>query len=149
MERKCKDCLIGTRIVCEFAFAKLWPDKSHDGAGCDNPVDDVAEAWRREGWTLEKAQLATSSLGITLGFRQPPMPKMPKAPSRPTASKIQSGMPTRPKVSASIRRQAELFFSGISSSGGCREAGASTSTLRDNSVPTVGASANFCDGGAA
>jgi len=77
LKRRCKDCPTGTRIVCEFAFAKLWTDKSHDGAGCDNPVDDVAEAWRREGWTLEKAQLATSSLGITLGFRRPPMPVRP------------------------------------------------------------------------
>ena len=110
MERKCKDCPTGTRIVCEFAFAKLWTDKSHDGAGCDNPVDDVAEAWRREGWTLEKAQLATSPLGITLGFRQPPTPKMPTRPRSTTASKIQSGMPTRPKVSAEIMRQADLFF---------------------------------------
>lgn len=133
--RRCEECPEGTRIVCKFAFGKFWGDKSRDGEGCEHPLDDVAEAWYAQGWTLEKAQLATSELGITLGFRQPPMPSMPVRPSAPK-------MPTRPKVSASIRRQAELFFSGISSSGGCREAGASKSTHSDD-VPTGDAPANF------
>ena len=39
------------------------------------------------------------------------LPSMPMRPRRPTASKIQSGMPTRPKVSAALMRQASWLRS--------------------------------------
>ena len=100
MRRKCAECPEWTKTVCRHAFGKFWNDKSTNGEGCDFPLDDVAEAWRAEGWTP-----GTAGVPITL-----PIPKMPRRPKRPTVSKIQLGMPTRPKVSAAIRRQAELFF---------------------------------------
>lgn len=104
MKRKCEECPADVQAVCRHAFGKYWNDKSMDGEGCDHPLDDVAEAWRKAGWTPEKGVTKTITLPL------PSRPKMPTRPRRPTASKIQSGMPTRPKVSAALMRQADLFF---------------------------------------
>ena len=104
MMRKCAECPPWTKTVCRHAFGKYWNDKSTNGEGCDFPLDDVAEAWYARGW--KPGTGATISLTLPLDGA----PKMPTRPRRPTASKIHSGMPTRPKVSAAIMRQAELFF---------------------------------------
>ena len=100
MRRKCEACPAEVMAVCRHAFGKYWGDKSTNGEGCDFHLDDVAEAWRAKGWTP-----GTAGVPITL-----PLPKMPTRPRRPTVSKIQSGLTTRPKVSAALMRQAELFF---------------------------------------
>lgn len=107
MKRKCEACPAEVMAVCRHAFGKYWGDKSTNGEGCDFPLDDVAEAWYARGW--KPGTGATMSLTLPLKDA----PKMPTRPRRPTASKIQLGMPTRPKVSAAIRRQAELFFGGM------------------------------------
>lgn len=49
--RKCKDCPKGTQAVCHHAFGAYWCIKSEDGEGCAHPLDGVAEAWRKAGWT--------------------------------------------------------------------------------------------------
>lgn len=90
--------------VCRHAFGKYWGDKSTNGEGCDFPLDDVAEAWYARGWKPGTG----ATISLTLPLKD--VTKMPTRPRRPTASKIQSGMPTRPKVSAALMRQAELFF---------------------------------------
>lgn len=90
--------------MCRHVFGKFWGDKSTNGEECDYPLDAVAEAWYAAGW--KPGTGATVKLTLPIDGA----PKMPTRPRRPTASKIQSGMPTRPKVSAAIMRQAELFF---------------------------------------
>ncbi len=50
LTRKCEVCPEDTRKVCRYAFGLLWCIKSSDGQGCDHPLDDVAEAWRKNGW---------------------------------------------------------------------------------------------------
>ena len=104
MARKCEVCPAEVQAVCRHAFGKYWNDKSTNGEGCDFPLDDVAEAWYARGWKPGTG----ATISLTLPLKD--VPKMPTRPRRPTASKIQSGMPTRPKVSAAIMRQAELFF---------------------------------------
>lgn len=104
MKRKCGECPAEVQAVCKHAFGKFWGDKSMGGEGCDNPLDAVAEAWYARGW--KPGTGATMSLTLPLDGA----PKMPTRPRRPTASKIQSGMPTGPRVSAAIMRQADLFF---------------------------------------
>ena len=104
MERKCADCPPWTQTVCRHAFGKFWDVKSRNGEGCDHPLDGVAEAWREAGWKPGTG----ATISLTLPLKD--VPKMPTRPRRPTASKIQSGMPTRPKVSAEIMHQADLFF---------------------------------------
>lgn len=105
MRRKCAECPEWTQTVCRHAFGKFRNDKSSNGEGCEHPLDDVAEAWSKAGWTPEKG----TTKAITLPLPGP-LPKMPRRQRRPTASKIQSGMPTGPKVSAALLRQADLFF---------------------------------------
>ena len=90
--------------VCRHAFGKFWDVKSQSGEGCDHPLDDVAAAWRKAGWTPDKGATKTITLPL------PSRPKMPRRPVRPTVKKIQSPVPARPKVSAEIMRQADLFF---------------------------------------
>ena len=104
MKRKCKACPAEVMAVCRHAFGKYWNDKSTNGEGCDYPLDAVAEAWYARGWK--------PGTGAIVGLALPldGAPKMPTRPRRHTASKIQSGMPTRPKVSAALMRQADLFF---------------------------------------
>ena len=104
MKRKCEACPAEVQAVCRHAFGKVWGVKSHGGEGCDYPLDDAAKAWYAAGW--KPGTDATISLTLPLKDE----PKMPTRPRRPTASKIQSGMPTRPKVSAALMRQADLFF---------------------------------------
>lgn len=104
MTRKCGVCPPWTQTVCRHAFGKYWNDKSDGGKGCDHPLDGVAEAWREAGWTPDKG--ATRTITIPL----PSRPKMPRRPVCPAVKKIQSPAPARPKVSAEIMRQADLFF---------------------------------------
>ena len=107
MKRKCGECPADVQAVCRHAFGKFWGEKSRSGEGCDNPLDAVAKAWAAAGW--KPGTGATVKLTLPLDGA----PKMPTRPRRPTASKIQSGMPSRPKVSAKITKQAELFFRGL------------------------------------
>ena len=86
MKRKCEVCPAEVVAVCRHAFGKFWNMKSRNGEGCDYPLDGVAEAWREAGWK-----------GETVPFQ---LPKAPELPRRPV----------RPKVSANILRQAEVFF---------------------------------------
>ena len=86
MARKCAECPADTAAACRHAFGVNWGDKSRNGEGCDHPLDGVAEAWKAAGWK-----------GETVPFQ------LPKAPVRPRR-------PVRPKVSANILRQAEIFF---------------------------------------
>lgn len=104
MRRKCAECPTWTQTVCRHAFGKFWDVKSRNGEGCDFHLDDVADAWRKAGWTPDKGVTKTITLPL------PSRPKMPRRPVRPTASKIQSPAPARPKVSAEIMRHADLFF---------------------------------------
>ena len=93
MKRRCEKCPPEVQTVCRHAFGKYWDGKSDGGKGCTQPLDDVAEAWRKAGWTPEKG--ATKAITIPL----------PSAPRRPTTvSKTQLKMPTRPKVSAKITK---------------------------------------------
>lgn len=49
--RRCSDCPKRTKAVCRHAFGVFWCIKSCDGEGCDHPLDGVAEAWGKTGWT--------------------------------------------------------------------------------------------------
>lgn len=51
MKRKCKKCLEQTKAVCKYVFGVFWCIKSDGGAGCDHPLDAVAESWREAGWS--------------------------------------------------------------------------------------------------
>ena len=102
MKRKCEECPAEVQAVCRHAFGKFWGVKSHGGEGCDYPLDGVAEAWRKAGWTPDKG----ATKAITL-----PLQSAPRRPA--TVSKTQLKMPVRPKVSAKITKQAELFFRGL------------------------------------
>ena len=99
MKRRCGECPPWTQTVCRHAFGKYWNDKSSGGEGCDHPLDDVAEEWRKAGWTPEAK--ARGDMVI-----------IDDRPERPTVSMTQLKMPRRPKVSARIAKQAELFFRG-------------------------------------
>ena len=50
MKRRCEKCPPEVRAVCRHVFGKFWDVRSRNGEGCDHPLDDVAEAWRRAGW---------------------------------------------------------------------------------------------------
>ena len=104
MERKCGECPAEVQAVCRHVFGEFWGEKSRSGEGCDNPLDAVAKAWAAAGWKPGTG----ATVKLTLPLEDVPM--MPTRPRRPTASKIQSGMPTRPRVSAALMRQADLFF---------------------------------------
>lgn len=82
MKRKCKKCPEWTQTVCRFAFGAYWCVKSLDGEGCANPLDGVAEAWRKAGWTPDcKAKVAlvvqdgVVSKRPVQSFTQPELPK--------------------------------------------------------------------------
>ena len=98
LKRRCEKCPPATQTVCRHAFGKFWNDRSNCGEGCDNPLDDVAESWRKAGWTPGK--VATEAVTITLPIPTP-------------VSMTQLKMPVRPKVSVKIAKQAELFFRGL------------------------------------
>ena len=129
MARRCEACPECVAVVCRHAFGIFWGDKSRDGEGCEHPLDGVAEVWRRAGWTpnapqpRQKAPVSVPFRGrvIALAVRADAPswlsgaagaipPKMPRRPVRPTASRTPPKAPARPKVSAEIVRQAELFF---------------------------------------
>lgn len=71
MKRKCAECPEWTQKVCRHAFGTLWNEKSGNGEGCEHPLDDVAEAWRANGWA--------PGAGTTIPA---PIPKMPRRPRR-------------------------------------------------------------------
>lgn len=97
MTRRCALCPAWTRTVCRHAFGRFWGDKSRGGVGCAFPLDGVAEAWRRAGWTPSDGVTKAITLPLAGGS---------------AASLAQLRMPRRPRVSAGIMRQAELFFGG-------------------------------------
>ena len=57
LTRQCAACPTWTQTVCKHAFAERWKEKSRNGEGCDNPLDEVAEAWRDAGWTPARRPL--------------------------------------------------------------------------------------------
>ena len=67
VKRRCAECPTWTQTVCRHAFGKFWNAKSGDGEGCNTPLDDVAEAWRKAGWTTEQG--VTKRLTIPLPTR--------------------------------------------------------------------------------
>lgn len=77
MRRKCAECPEWTQTVCRHAFGKFWNDKSSNGEGCEHPLDDVAEAWSKAGWTPEKG--TTRRIVLPLPG---PLPKMPRRQRR-------------------------------------------------------------------
>ena len=138
MKRKCEVCPAEVMAVCRYAFGKYWNDKSKNGEGCDHPLDGVAEAWKKAGWTPKDGE----TVGLVLPTR--PTAQVAQLPVRPTVHNAQlprrttgqNGqlkdpspahyahvakansrvpmaqvkIPTRPKVSAKIAKQAEMFF---------------------------------------
>ena len=80
LKRRCEKCPQWTQTVCRHAGDKYWNAKSNGGEGCDLPMDDVAEAWRKAGWTPGAG--ATQRLALPLPPR--PLPKMPRRPKRST-----------------------------------------------------------------
>lgn len=69
MTRKCSKCPDWTQTVCRHAWGVYWSVKSDDGRGCDLPMDDVAEAWRKAGW---KPGAATVPIVLPMPRRQKP-----------------------------------------------------------------------------
>lgn len=63
VKRRCAVCPPWTQTVCRHVWNKWWNARSHDGEGCIQPMDDVAEAWRKAGWTPAPRQ---------------PLPSLPK-----------------------------------------------------------------------
>ena len=61
MKRKCEACPAEVMAVCRHAFGKFWGDKSTNGEGCDFPLDDVADAWRKAGWTPDAQKDANTA----------------------------------------------------------------------------------------
>ena len=62
--RRCKDCPKWTQTVCRHAFGAYWCIKSEDGEGCAHPLDGVAEAWRKAGWTPGRGKAVPISLPV-------------------------------------------------------------------------------------
>lgn len=58
MKRKCRKCPEPTKAVCKHAFGVYWCVKSLDGEGCDHPLDEVAEAWRKANRKGETVPIA-------------------------------------------------------------------------------------------
>ena len=90
--------------MCRYAFGKYWNDKSMDGEGCDHPIDAVAEAWYARGWKPDERQTGKNepvSVPVAGGVI---------TLSRPADALRMPTRPTKPKVSAGLARQAELFF---------------------------------------
>ncbi len=84
--RKCKDCPTWTQTVCRYVFGVYWCVKSGDGEGCTNPLDGVAESWRKAGWTPDKGK----AVPITLPVEEPPKakPEPPKVVRKSQPKKI-------------------------------------------------------------
>ena len=104
MTRKCKDCPAEVQAVCKYVFGRLWNDKSSGGEGCDCPLDDVAKAWAAKGWKPDERQTGKGEpVSVPVAGGVITLSRPANAPRMPTR-------PTRPKVSAGLARQAELFF---------------------------------------
>lgn len=83
LARRCSDCPKRTKAVCRHAFGVFWCIKSCDGEGCAHPLDDVAEAWRKAGWTPDNGKFVPIELSMTnekrplaqsnLAFDPPPL----------------------------------------------------------------------------
>ena len=78
--RKCKDCPEWTQTVCHHAFGVYWCVKSGDGEGCKYPLDDVAEKWRKGGWTPDKSE--TVPITVSVKELEKPKPKPSKKVSQ-------------------------------------------------------------------
>lgn len=78
--RRCKDCPTWTQIVCHHAFGVYWCVKSGDGEGCTNPLDGVAEAWRKAGWK------PSDGVKAHVKFASDGKPKISRKPSMQQAS---------------------------------------------------------------
>ena len=48
MKNLCRDCDVAE--VCRRVFGKFWLAKSHNGEGCDHPMQEVADLWRKAEW---------------------------------------------------------------------------------------------------
>lgn len=104
MKRKCKACPAEVQAVCKYVFGRFWNDKSSGGKGCDSPLDDVAKAWAAKGWKPEEPQTGKNEpVSVPVAGGVVTLSRPANAPRMPTR-------PTRPKVSAGLARQAELFF---------------------------------------
>lgn len=68
--RRCRDCPKRTKAVCRHAFGVFWCIKSGDGEGCDHPLDGVAEAWGKSGWTPDNGKSVPIELSMTKENRQ-------------------------------------------------------------------------------
>lgn len=83
LARRCCDCPKRTKAVCRHAFGVFWCIKSCDGEGCAHPLDGVAEAWSKAGWTPDKGKSVPIELPMTnekrplahpnLAFEPPPL----------------------------------------------------------------------------
>ena len=80
--RRCKDCPTWTQTVCHHAFGVFWCVKSGDGEGCANPLDDVAEAWRKAGWKPGKGKSIPITLPVKEISKQEPPNTARKAPPK-------------------------------------------------------------------
>ena len=89
--RKCKDCPTWTQTVCRYAFGVFWCVKSGDGEGCRNPLDDVAETWRKAGWTPDKGK----AVPITLPVGEPP--KVVRKPQPKKVAQVQLDLVPKPE----------------------------------------------------
>ena len=89
--RRCKDCPTWTQIVCHHAFGVYWCVKSGDGEGCTNPLDSVAEAWRKAGWTPDKGK----AVPITLLVAEPP--KVVRKPQPKKVAQVQLDIIPKPE----------------------------------------------------
>ena len=89
--RRCKDCPTWTQTVCRHALGVFWCVKSGDGEGCANPLDGVAEAWRKAGWTPDKGK----SVPITLPVTEPP--KVVRKPQPKKVAQVQLDLIPKPE----------------------------------------------------
>ena len=70
VKRRCAECPPQTQAVCRHRFAVYWNDKSNGGEGCDFPLDDVAEAWRKAGWLAAEGKPTPSKRPLPQRRRQ-------------------------------------------------------------------------------
>ena len=76
--RLCKDCPEWTQVVCKHAFGVYWCIKSRDGKGCSLPIDNVAKAWSKAGWTENNGNSIPIAVPIKISqtniqFQPPPL----------------------------------------------------------------------------
>lgn len=110
LRNRCREC--PTIEDCREAFGRWWAEKSRGGRGCNNPFSYARPRKTRGNAPASPPRGADAPGGEFPALAVPP-PKMPRRPVRPAVKKIQSGAPARPKVSAEIMRQADLFFGRV------------------------------------